>query len=145
MLLRVNVCLKRLSILGKEYKWTKPSHCPRCQNSRLWGHGFVAKCFRSFSQKLWLKRYRCCQCGMVLTIHPQGFWPRFQANIQHIYFILRHRLTRFHWPKSSSRQRAGHWLQSFLSLLRMLNGQNNSISPSNSLTDLYHRQVCFLA
>ena len=144
VILRFDVCLQQLSILGKDFKWTKPSTCPGCKKSSLWGHGFVLKAFAGFLKKLWLKRYRCPGCRIVLTLHPKGFWQKFQSCIQDIYQVLHHRLTRFHWPKGYPRQRAGHWLRSFISFLMMLNGQNLlPWSLAEHLGDFYQRQIEF--
>lgn len=144
MILRIKVCLKQLSILGKKFKWNKPSTCPGCEKSNLWGHGFVLKVFEGFCEKLLLKRYRCPGCHIILTLHPEGFWPRFQSSIHDIYKILNYRLTQFHWPMDYLRQRAGHWLRRFIGLLYLLNGQNaDSALFGKHLQDFYRRQINF--
>jgi hypothetical protein len=144
VILRFYVCLRELSKLGKNYKWIKPSICPGCKKSPLWGHGFVLKAFAGFLEKLYLKRCRCPGCHIVVTLHPSGFWPRFQSTIKNIYDVLHFRLTETRWPSGFPRQRAGHWLRRFISFLFMLNGQNPTPSSlANHLNDFYLRDIAF--
>ena len=144
MILRIKVCLKQLSILGKEFKWIKPSICPGCEISALWGHGFVLKAFAEFFEKLWLKRYRCPGCHIILTLHPEGFWPRFQSSIHDIYKILYYQRTQLQWPRDCPRQRARQWMRRFISFLLMQNGRNTDpASFADYLQDFYQRQINF--
>ncbi|MFT5701603.1 MAG: hypothetical protein ACI8ZB_004498, partial [Desulforhopalus sp.] len=34
---------------GRDYKWSHPSHCPRCFHYKVWGHGFVDRIFDDFT------------------------------------------------------------------------------------------------
>ena len=113
----MDVCVKKIFEQGKFFIWPRPPNCPRC-HGRIWGHGFVEAFFDGFSQALFLRRYRCPDCRLILRLRPQEYWPRFQASIFAISVSLTHRL-RFHrWPPFLSRQRQGHWLRSLIRQVR---------------------------
>ena len=99
-----------LAIEGKKFKWQKPSSCPDCGHY-LWGHGFVGRYFDDFTDKLWIKRYRCPNCKNVITLTPMGHHKFFRFSLSHIFKTLIHRLSSYQWPPWTTRQRAGHWLQ----------------------------------
>jgi len=79
---------------------------------RLWGHGFVSAYFDGYWEPLWLRRYRCPLCRLVLRLRPSGYFQRFQASIETIRQSLAHRFYDHLWPPGSNRQRQGHWLRS---------------------------------
>lgn len=119
----ISINLEQLSVLEKEYKWKKPSACPKC-NSKLWGHGFVGRLFYSFSKPLFLKRYRCSnkECHLVLSLRPCGYWKWYQSSKVRIYEALRHRLRKLRWPPWCTRQRGGHWLRKLIAHVTFLFG-----------------------
>ena len=110
LLLQVDVCVKEIFEKGKRFVWPRPSCCPRC-GGRIWGHGYVAAFFDGFRKALFLRRYRCPDCKVVLRLRPKEYFPRFQASILTILSSLSHRLQFRHWPSLLSRQRGGHWLR----------------------------------
>jgi len=59
LILHITVDVKGLAEEGKEYAWSKPGRCPRCQGVRLWVYGHVFRYFEGFSCGLWMKRFRC--------------------------------------------------------------------------------------
>jgi len=120
MILSININIKELSVLGKSFKWQKPSHCPRCKNSKLWGHGFVNFYFDGYKNSLILKRYRCFSCHCIITMKPTGFWNKYQTSIEKIYKTLKFRLEKHCWPPWTTRQKAGHWIKAFTINVRML-------------------------
>ena len=71
MIISFPLILKELFVLGRDYPWTKPDLCPRCKGCWLWGHEFVSACFDGYDQPFWLKRYRCPDCGCVITRIPE--------------------------------------------------------------------------
>jgi transposase-like protein len=73
LILYFAVDVKRLYELGKGYPWQKPARCPVCRSDRLWGHGFVRRYFEPFEQPVWIKRYRCPDCGAVHTMRPDTY------------------------------------------------------------------------
>ena len=87
VLIHCHVDIDLLSKLGKKYKWQKPDSCPKC-GSKLWGHGFVS-CFLCYITALFLKRYRCPNCKIVITIKPRGFWKKYQFRDKSIYHTLK--------------------------------------------------------
>jgi hypothetical protein len=117
LLLQVDVCVKEIFEQGKLFPWPRPPDCPRC-HGRIWGHGFVEAYFDGFAQALFLRRYRCPDCHLVLRLRPRDYWPRFQASVTTILKSLVHRLTLHRWPSFLSRQRQGHWLRSLIRKVR---------------------------
>jgi hypothetical protein len=103
--------IKEIFSLGRRYAWPRPAFCPRCHDTRMWGHGFVPAYFDGFDEGLLLKRYRCPGCGCVVRLRPRGYFPRFQAPIETIRFSLSHRLSRGRWPPGLSPSRQRHWLK----------------------------------
>jgi transposase-like protein len=109
MILSVCVKLNEIYSQGRKFNWTKPDACPRCGSVRLWGHGYIMRYFDGFANGLLLRRYRCPDCGCVIRMKPEGYFPRFQARIDTIRRCLARRLTgRWCCGMSTSRQR--HWL-----------------------------------
>ena len=117
LLLQVDVCVKEIFEQGKLFPWPRPPDCPRC-HGRIWGHGFVEAYFDGFAQALFLRRYRCPDCHLVLRLRPRDYWPRFQASIVAIFKSLTHRFTFHRWSPFYSRQRQGHWLRSLIRKVR---------------------------
>jgi len=78
----------------------------------------VAAFFDGYAQAVFLRRYRCPDCHLILRLRPKGYWPRFQASIQTILESLTDRLTHHRWPFLVSRQRQGHWLRSLIRKVR---------------------------
>lgn len=111
MICAVTADLKKIHQKGRFYPWVRPACCPRCQNWRVWGHGFVERYFDGFVEALPLKCYRCPGCGCVITLRPDSHFPRIRAPISLIRSHLFHRLETCRWPASSfSRSRLRHWL-----------------------------------
>ena len=110
MILSVSVFLNEIYCQGKNFKWQRPECCPRCGSVRVWGHGFVAAFFDGFDQCVYLRRYRCPDCGCVIRMKPQGYFNRFRARIDTIRTCICHRLTAGRWIGKMSRSRQRHWL-----------------------------------
>jgi hypothetical protein len=125
MTILVHVCLKEISDKGKKHQWIKPSVCPSCNSSQLWGHGFLATCFAGFVFKLWLKRYRCNTCKAVITFRPSGYFSRFQSSAKDISGAILAKLNTYKWPVGLPRQRCGQWLRRFTEFIRIQYGDNN--------------------
>jgi len=100
--------------MGRGFGWPRPERCPRCGYWKLWGHGFVSAYFEPYREPLWLRRYRCPACRLILRLKPSGYFERFQSSIESIRESLAYRFYRHFWPPGSSRQRQGHWLRSLL-------------------------------
>lgn len=114
LILQISVSIKDLFRLGRDFPWFRPERCPRCGFWRVWGHGFVAAYFEPYRKPLWLRRYRCPACRLVLRLKPSGYFERFQSSIETIRQSLAYRFYRHVWPPGSSRQRQGHWLRSLI-------------------------------
>ena len=110
MILSVCVKLNEIYSQGREFTWTKPGNCPRCKSVRVWGHGHIMGYFDGFPKGVFLRRFRCPDCGCVIRMKPQGYFLRFQASIHKIRSCIAQRLaSRWCGDLSASRQR--HWLQ----------------------------------
>ena len=110
LILLVEVCVKMIFEMGREFPWPRPSRCPRCKG-RVWGHGFVQACFDGFVEPLWLRRYRCPDCGMVMRMRPEGYFSRFQTSVAEIRSRLSQRIRSGRWPPGLSHRRQGHWMR----------------------------------
>jgi hypothetical protein len=113
MVLFQKILLSKLIREGKSYSWSRPQ-CPRC-HIKVWGHGYVLRFFNGFSTGVYLKRWRCQVCKLVITLRPEGYWRRFQETIHIIFESLKLRLRTGRWPPSVPRQRGGHWLRKLIS------------------------------
>ena len=102
--------LKQIDLLGRDYPWPRPEHCP-CGNPRLWAHGFVARLFDGFARALTMRRYRCPVCGCIILLRPTGYFARHQADTRTIRQTLATRLVRGRWPAGCAANRARHWLK----------------------------------
>jgi len=111
LILLIAAKIKEIFRLGRKYPWPRPGLCPCCNQSKVWGHGYVLAYFDGFTEGIYLRRYRCPGCGCVIRLRPQGYLSRFQAPIETIHFSLSHRLRYGRWPPGLSRSRQGHWLR----------------------------------
>ena len=114
MVIFLSVKLKLLFALGRQYPWERPDSCPRCSSYRLWGHGFVMAYFDGYDQALWLKRYRCPDCGCVVRMRPAGYFKRFQAGIAVIRSSVESKIYKGAWIPGVSRTRQCHWFRALL-------------------------------
>jgi hypothetical protein len=114
MIIFVCVRLKEIFNKGKEYAWPRPDRCPRCELSKLWGHGFVLAYFDAMAGGVYLRRYRCPECGCVVRLRPKGYFPRIQASIESIRASICQRVGKGRWPTGSSRSRQRHWFRALI-------------------------------
>jgi len=106
----VDVDVKQLAMLGKDFPWKKPSRCPRCQ-SALWWHGFVLAYFSCLNDGVYLKRLRCPTCRSVHRIRPHGYWKYFQSTIKSIFETIRQKINQNRWRPDLPRSRQRQWLR----------------------------------
>src|SRR3989338_8233376 len=93
LILFMDLCVKTLVGLGRNYPWKRPERCPRCGGVGVWGHGFVGAYFdQAGTECVWLKRYRCRECRVVIRVRPLGYFRRIQARIAEIRRCLLHRI-----------------------------------------------------
>jgi hypothetical protein len=102
--------VKQLFEAGRDFLWPKPEGCPRCRG-RIWGHGFVPAFFDGYEQPLWLKRYRCPDCGCVIRLRPRGYFKRFQTSIHTIRDCLAYWVRHHRWKTGPSPPRQRHWVR----------------------------------
>ncbi len=107
----VDVLLKDIFKMGRNFPWKRPERCPCCNNWKVWGHGFVGAFFNGFNSTIWIKRYRCPACGCVLRLRPTSYFSRFQSPKHTIRSSLMHRIKTDKWPADSCKSRQRYWLR----------------------------------
>ena len=119
--------LEQLSKEGKLYKWEN-QNCNKCSHI-MWGHGFVLRYFQSFSDPLYMKKYRCPNCKVVVTTRPLGYWPFLRTKAEKVFDILNYRFTHFLdppvWPIGFPRQRGGYWMRKWIRFYKMNYSNSN--------------------
>ena len=65
MVIFVSVKLKDLFKKERNYPWTRPASCPRCNDYKVWGHGYAQAIFDGYNEPLLLKLYRCPVCAAL--------------------------------------------------------------------------------
>lgn len=111
LVLYFSVEVKELFALGKSYPWEKPRRCQACAGGRLWGHGFATRYFEGFSEALWIKRYRCPECGAVHSARPESYASRFRQRSSEILRSLANKISVGKWLSSITRQNQQYWLK----------------------------------
>lgn len=112
LILYFSIDVKKLFELGKNYPWIKPSRCPACSGSRLWGHGFKPRYFEECSSALWVKCYRCPDCATVHCTRPNSYTSRFRYRIVEILRSLTEKVSGCgKWMASVARQNQQYWLK----------------------------------
>ena len=110
MIIFVSVNLKQLFTDQQKYPWPRPDSCPQCAMSHVWGHGYVLAYFDDLPDGVYLRRYRCPQCGCVIRLRPKGYFRRFQTAVSTIRESLRQRLSVSCYLPGLSLSRQRHWL-----------------------------------
>jgi hypothetical protein len=114
-LLICRIDLQKVQESGKNFFWKKPGSCPACNSRRLWGHGFALRYFFGFASGLWMKRWRCPDCGAVHTSRPADFLPGMQYPRRLQQSSLETKLAGKPYLKSIARQIQQYWWKTFLS------------------------------
>ena len=118
MIILFPAMLNEIYRLGRNYQWSRPKACPRCNGCRLWGHGFVLACFDGYTHPLCLKRYRCPDCRCVLCLRPDGYFKRFQASIATIRSSIVSKVSIGKWIAGIGRSRQRHWFASLVKRIK---------------------------
>jgi len=114
MILSVKISLSELRNLQKNFNWDRPTKCPICSHN-LWGHGYSLRYFNACLEGLYVKRWRCSSCRLILICRPEGYWRRYQESISTIYKVLLYRVKNLRWPPWITRQKPGHWIRKLIS------------------------------
>ncbi|WP_408606688.1 DUF6431 domain-containing protein [Marispirochaeta aestuarii] len=117
-LLICRIELEKVQELGKKFRWKNPGRCLVCGSTRLWGHGFVLRYFFGFASGVWIKRWRCPECGSVHTVRPESFLPGMQYPKSTQRSSLESKLAGKSFLKTVSRQIQQHWWRTFRHLCR---------------------------
>lgn len=143
LILFMNLCVKTLVELGRNYPWQRPERCPRCSGARVWGHGFVLAYFDpAGAQCVFLKRYRCPQCRAVIRVRPSGYWKRIQASIAAVRQCIMDRLKTGRWPVQSHPARQRHWLRALKQSVRVHLGMSWAERWEEGFEELLRRGIC---
>jgi hypothetical protein len=143
LILFVEVCVKTLAELGRQYRWDRPAQCPKCQSVRLWGHGYVEAYFdEAGSRCVLLKRYRCPQCGVVIRLRPSGYWRRIQATVATVRQCVLERIEKGRWPPNSNPPRQRHWLRALKRQVRTRLGMSYAERLAEGFSELLRLGVC---
>jgi hypothetical protein len=143
LILFVDLCVKRLVELGRKYQWQRPERCPKCQGVRVWGHGYVTAYFdEAGSQGVFLKRYRCGECRVVIRLRPSGYWRRIQAAVAAVHQCVLHRLEKGRWPPGCNAARGRHWLRALKRQVRTRLGMSYAERIAEGFSELVRRGVC---
>lgn len=108
MVIHVEVDVKQLAILGKDFPWEKPATCPKC-GGHLWWHGFVLGYLACITSALFFRRLSCPHCGALHRLRPKSHWPRFQSAINTIKQVIAHRQNNSTWRSDLPRSRQRQW------------------------------------
>jgi hypothetical protein len=139
----MDLCVKTLAELGQKYHWQRPQCCPRCSGARVWGHGFVPAYFdQTGSQCVWLKRYRCPECGVVIRVRPLGYFKRIQASVEAVRLCVVERIGTGRWPPGSNPARQRHWLRALKRKVRAHLGLSYEERLAQGFEELWQRGVC---
>lgn len=143
LILFVEVCVKTLVELGRQYRWERPARCPKCQGDRVWGHGYVeAYLDEAGSACVFLKRYRCGECGVVIRLRPSGYWKRIQATVASVRRSVVERLEKGRWPPGCNSARGRHWLCGLRRQVRTHLGMSYAERLAEGFAELLRRGVC---
>jgi hypothetical protein len=143
LILSIDLCVKTLVELGRKYPWQRPERCPKCGGVRVWGHGFVAAYFdEAGSQCVYLKRYRCPQCRVVIRMRPSGYWKRIQAAVAAVRQCVLDRLEKGRWPPGINAARGRHWLRALKRQVRTHLGMSYAERIGEGFAELLRRSVC---
>jgi len=122
MICFVVVKLKDVLEQGKSYSWIRPKLCPHCRQSHVWGHGFVLAYFDGFLEGIYLRRWRCPECGCVIRMKPTGYFNRFLASTEAIRRDLSSYIETGKWPSGHSDTRRDHWMKALTQNIRLYLG-----------------------
>ena len=117
--------LEKVQESGKGFRWKNPGSCPKCNNSRIWGHGFVLRYFSGFAFGLWMKRWRCPECGSVHTSRPEEYMLGVQYPTEQVRSSLKAKLSGKPFLKTISRQNQQYWIKMFIFRCREKSNWNN--------------------
>ena len=111
LLLFLRIDLQKIQELGKKFSWEKPNICPSCKSVRLWGHGYVLRYFYGYVFGIWMKRWRCPDCGAVHTVRPCEFPVGFQYPNKIINRSLLIKLEGHPFVLDIPRQNQQYWMR----------------------------------
>lgn len=135
------VCIKEIFNAGRGgYEFPRPAHCLKegCGSNRVWGHGYVGVWFYGYESLVYLKRYRCIDCGCVYTIRPAECWPRHRTPVMIILMRIKHRLTEGRWDTSRglTRQAQGNWLRALKQNIKLYLGMDFAVGLMEGFHEL---------
>jgi len=73
----------------------------------------VPRYFDEMVEPVWIKRWRCPECGAVHTLRPHTHWRRFWAALVLITLSLKAKIEGRRWRRDVSRQRQQYWWRGY--------------------------------
>lgn len=120
LILYYRIDLPLLKKEGKKFKWIKLSNCPICKSVHIWGHGYVLRFIYKYPTGLWLKRYRCNDCGRVYTVRPDDYSLGQYYSRNQILTSIKNKIISNRWILNIPRQNQQYWYKAlgFMALFR---------------------------
>jgi predicted RNA-binding Zn-ribbon protein involved in translation (DUF1610 family) len=153
LLIFIVINLKKLSVSGKEYFWSKPKSCPKCGSSKIWWHGYTTRYFDGYNTCFWIRRVICPDCGSVHSFRPASHYPRKQASTITILTALIIKIVSGKFSnKEISRQRQQYWYKGFIKKInRFKNCKDilkalftllvNEIDPVSNCSEYFEKNI----
>jgi hypothetical protein len=91
---------------------------------------------------VWVKRYRCAECGVVLRVRPLGYWKRIQATVEAVRRCVMDRLEKGRWPPGCNSARGRHWLRGLRRQVRTHLGMSYVERIAEGFAELVRCGVC---
>jgi hypothetical protein len=143
LILFLDLCVKTVATLGRNYPWQRPKRCPRCSGVRVWGHGLVPAYFDEVgSVCVYLKRFRCPECRVVIRVRPSGYFKRIQASVAAVRRCVLDRIGAGRWPPGSNPARQRHWLRALKRQVRAHLGMSYEGRIAEGFEELLCRGIC---
>jgi len=124
---------------GVRYFNSKRPNCC-CGAEKVWAHGWVERSIDD-QERCRLRRYRCPKCRTMFQDRPSSHWPFLRFGIVVIFHSLFDRLRNGRWPRTTPRQRGGHWLRR---LRDLCGSQSIGTNPLVHLCELNKQNLPFI-
>jgi hypothetical protein len=107
----------------------------------MWKHGSYRRYLQDIGSFIKVPMWICSHCRKTASSRPLELLSYFQSTSELIIKTLRYRFIAKRWYLSTSRQRAGHWLNRFL---RSFKSQINSCDELDYLANHIGESESFL-
>jgi hypothetical protein len=91
---------------------------------------------------VFLKRYRCPECRVVIRVRPLGYWKRIQASVEAVRQCVIDRIGTGRWPPGSNPARQRHWLRALKRQVVAHLGMSFAQRLEECFEELLRRGIC---